>query len=115
VALTLGPVGVPPSHRSSLKKLTPRFAPGAKVVLHGCNVGRAEHLSLAVSQVLHARVLAGTTYQRALLPGLEGRTQECFDGTCKTIGGGSLREKIDSMIFGHPEEGDGDHTVGHEG
>jgi len=56
--------------RADLGRLTPYFAPGAQVILGGCDVGEEPEVARALAQLLHVRVTAYCAQQVIPLPSI---------------------------------------------
>ncbi len=55
-----------------------RFVPGGKVIIEGCNAGKADMLLRGISYALGGvPVGAGSSRQRAITPGLDGYVRMC--------------------------------------
>ncbi len=82
-------------HRDRLSKLRQCFDPKAVVRLGGCKVGHASGLLSKLSSLWGGvTVLAGTAYQRDLIPGIEGGVTSCVLENC-SYSGENLWDKID--------------------
>ncbi len=57
--------------------LRPRFAPGAQVILEGCQTGKAHRLLAALSAALGGVPVSGGTSNQRIFPGLEGAVRTC--------------------------------------